>query len=88
MLIFFYLYYCMKCCLEGVCIFVCVQKINDVIMKEYLDRVFGVILINIELENLQLGIGEYKNFRLLQLLCCDDFIIVIIIFGIIKCFIL
>ncbi|XP_022314520.2 uncharacterized protein LOC111119021 isoform X2 [Crassostrea virginica] len=33
------------------------QKINDAIMKEYLDRVFSGISTNTELENLQPGIG-------------------------------
>lgn len=51
----------MKCCSEGVCNFVCVQKINDAIMKEYLDRVFSAISTNTELENLQPGIGEYES---------------------------
>ncbi|XP_052685923.1 uncharacterized protein LOC128165435 isoform X5 [Crassostrea angulata] len=33
------------------------EKINDAIMKEYLDRVFSAISTNTELENLQPGIG-------------------------------
>uniref|UniRef100_A0A8W8HZT2 Uncharacterized protein n=1 Tax=Magallana gigas TaxID=29159 RepID=A0A8W8HZT2_MAGGI len=33
------------------------EKINDAIMKEYLDRVFGAISTNTELENLQPEIG-------------------------------
>lgn len=85
---FFHSHYCMKCCSEGVCNFVCVQKINDAIMKEYLDRVFSAISTNTELENLQPGIGEYKNLRSSQSSCCDDPTTAIIIFGITKCLIL
>ncbi|XP_056019360.1 uncharacterized protein LOC125672084 isoform X3 [Ostrea edulis] len=33
------------------------QRVNDAIMKEYLDRVFSAISSNTELENLQPGIG-------------------------------
>jgi hypothetical protein len=34
------------------------QRINDAIMEEYLDRVFDAIKSNTELENLQEGIGN------------------------------
>lgn len=88
---FFHSHCCMKCCSEGICnfrrYFVIFQKINDAIMKEYLDRVFGAISTNTELENLQPGIGEYKNLRSSQSSCCDDPTTAIIIFGIIKCLI-
>lgn len=57
-------------------------------MKEYLDRVFSAISTNTELENLQPGIGEYKNLRSSQSSCCDDPTTAIIIFGITKCLIL
>lgn len=60
-------HYFMKSCSEGVCNFVCVQKINDAIMKEYLDRVFSAISTNTELENLQPGIGEYENLMVIML---------------------
>lgn len=36
-------------------------------MKEYLDRVFGAISTNTELENLQPGIGEYENLMVVML---------------------
>lgn len=88
---FFHSHCCMKCCSEGICnfrrYFVIFQKINDAIMKEYLDRVFGAISTNTELENLQPGIGEYKNLRSSQSSCCDDPTTAIIIFGITKCLI-